>query len=286
MRKLASRRFASAANNIMRSNVFLNQPCFRSRDVVALQTKHIQSADKKPSKPGDNRRAERYPVGGRFPFKVELTLFPNGPGAKGKDWHTTAVNLSASGAKVELSLAAVAFPEESCQLKFKTGGYDLKIPATIAHFQCSSKSSVCGVSFNFPDDATRKAYSQLLEPVMVGASLVPISTIQDTPDRFKERFGGDRSTQLTVWRTEKGGQITAFDMRLFNYGVRWAEGSAELELYGVGEVDLSNPNATPPTAPLTEAQSEEVRWLFCLSVPNLSEAVPADVRHFLGSLVA
>ena len=72
-----------------------------------------------------------------------------------------------------------------------------------------------------------------------------------------------------------------------NYGVRWMEGSPELELYGVAEVDLSNSSpATARTVPLTEAQSEEVRWLFCLSVPNLSEAVPGDVREFLGSLVA
>jgi hypothetical protein len=68
-----------------------------------------------------------------------------------------------------------------------------------------------------------------------------------------------------------------------SYGVRWNDGMSELEIYGmpVGE----NAGKTSLHR-LTPAQQEEVRWLFCLSVPNFAKAGSSDIRKFLAQVVA
>lgn len=233
----------------------------------------------------DKRRAPRYPLGENFAFKTKLALFQNNgvklPEGKTKEWSATAVNLSATGASVQLSMAAVAFAKEKCRLKFSRGDYVLELPATIAHFRCYSQYSLCGVVFNFPTPEAQQGYLQLLEPVVLGSSLVRIEAIQNTPGQIMEQFSGINSA-LTIWRDGPEGPITGFDFRMRQYAVRWAEGEAELKLYAVAE---GKEGDAEELVPLTSEQHDEVRWLFCLSVPNLPKAVPADVRKFLSGMV-
>ena len=252
-----------------------------------LLFKSILEIDKAAVLPDDKRKMPRYVLNDNFAFKTKLTLFQNSGGigneGKGKDWSVTPVNLSVTGASVQLSLAAVAFQREKCQLKFSRGEYLLEIPATIAHFRCCSQYSLCGIVFNFPTPELQQAYLQLLEPLIIGSSLAPIEAVQDKPGSHKEQFGGNTFTELSVWRDSPEGQITGFDFRMRDYGVRWSEGAAELDVYGLGEADAAG---LQETIPLTETQHEEVRWLFCLAVPNLAKTVPLDVRRFLSALVA
>lgn len=233
----------------------------------------------------DKRKAPRYALGDSFPFKTKLALFQhNGvklPEEKPKEWSATAVNLSATGASVQLSMAAVAFTKEKCRLKFSRGDYVLEISATIAHFRCYSQYSLCGVVFNFPSAAAQLAYLQLLEPVVLGSSLAPIEVVQDTPGQIMEQFGGVNSA-LTIWRDGPEGPITGFDFRMRQYAVRWTEGKPELELHAIADGNEGSPGEL---VELTSEQHDEVRWLFCLSVPHLAKAVPADVRKFLSGMV-
>lgn len=233
----------------------------------------------------DKRKAPRYPLGDSFAFKTKLALFQhNGaklPEEKPKEWSATAVNLSATGASVQLSMAAVAFAKEKCRLKFSRADYVLEIPATIAHFRCYSQYSLCGVVFNFPNAEIQQAYSQLLEPVVLGSSLARIEAVQNTPGQIMEQFVGVNST-LTIWRDGPEGPITGFDFRMRKYAVRWAEGEAELKLHAVTDDKVGGPDEL---VSLTGEQHDEVHWLFCLSVPNLSKAVPVDVRKFLSGMV-
>ena len=256
-----------------------------------LSFKHITDTDAAVGLAGDKRKGLRYGLSENFPFKTKLTLFQNNGAktaeAKGKDWSATVVDLSASGANLKLSLAAVAFQREVCRLKISRGDYLIEIPATVAHYRCGAQFSQCGIAFNFPNAEVQEAYLQLLEPIIIGNSLIPMQAEQDTPGRHKEQFGNGSSTSLSVWRDAPGGQITGFDLRMHRFVVRWNEGATELDVAGLGDADAASENpAALPLVPLTETQHEDLRWLFCLAVPNLSESVPLDVRNFLAALVA
>jgi hypothetical protein len=247
----------------------------------------------------DLRQAPRHAVGQTFPFKAVLNLCPHDgegnpiPGSKnGQDWAGRLTNLSATGANMQLHAAAAAIRGEPCIFKLNLDSYVLEIPSTIAHFRCYPQYTLCGFSFIYPNFETQKAYLQILEPVAIGASLAPVDrklVQQDDSGLPVEQFAGHSQTLLTVWRQPDGGGIHGFDLRMNLYGVRWSNGMTELDTYGVIQPTVApgkRSTRAPETRRLTELQQEDVRWLFCLAVPNLSKAVPIDVRKFLGKLVA
>lgn len=239
---------------------------------------------------GDKRKATRYPVGADFPLKTVVNLFGRdsagklleSPDGTGCDWTGRMLNLSATGASMRLPNSAIARRGEFCRLKFSIGDSVLEIPANVAHFKVHSTHAVVGLVLNFPDEEILAAYRQLLQPVIVGSSLKAIDpgkVRQDTPGFHKEEFGGD-SSHLVLWRAGgEQGALQGFDFRMAGYGVRWTQGMPELDTYGVVA-------GSDDPVELTAAQQVEVRWLFCLAVPNLPKAVPADVREFLRQLVA
>jgi hypothetical protein len=248
-----------------------------------LLFKSILENENETGRLSDKRRATRYPVGDAFPFKVKLTLFPKGTAqtsdTKGKEWSATPVDLSAKGASVQLSMAAVAFPKEPCRLRFTLRDFQLELPATINHFRCLSQHSLCGITFNLSEAGLQKAYRQLLEPLIIGHALTPAKAVQDVPGRHKDQYGGNATGELSVLRTSPGGQITGFDLRMNNYLVRWAEGAPQMELLCLDE------NPTTSRAPTPDAMYEDILRLFTFTVPNLPESVPADVRMFFKGLV-
>ncbi len=246
--------------------------------------KSILDLEQETGRPADKRRTARYAVGDGFPFKVKLTLFPKGGAsdAKGKDWSATPVEFSATGASVQLSMAAVAYQRETCRLKFALRDYQLEIPATINHFRCAAQYSLCGITFNLSNPELKKAYQQILEPIIIGNSLPPANAVQDVPGRHKDKFGGGAAAELTVLRTAPGGQITGFDLRMHQYMVRWAEGSPELELF---TLNVGSSAASAGRAPRADLQYDEIRRLFSFTIPNLAESIPADVRKFFRGLM-
>ncbi len=247
--------------------------------------KSILETENDVSRSDEKRRAPRYLLGENFAFKARLALFQNNgaplPQGKTKDWSATPVNLSATGASVQISMAAVAFAKEKCLVKFARGDFSLEVPATIAHFRCYSQYSLCGVVFNFPNPEVEQSYLQLLEPVVLGTSLARVEAVQNTPGQIVEQFNGNNST-FTLWRDGPEGPITGFDFRMRQYAVRWAEGDAELQL---SSVERTEENGEETLEALTPDQHDEVHWLFYLSIPNLSKAVPADVRKFMSAML-
>ena len=240
---------------------------------------------------GNKRRALRYGLNDNFPFKTKLTLYQNSgvksAESKGKDWSATAVDLSASGANIKLSLAAVAFQREACCLKISRGDYLLEIPGTVAHFRCGAQFSQCGISFNFPNAEVQQAYLQLLEPIVIANSLIPVPAVQDASGRHMDHYGNGTSASLRVWRDAPGGQIVGFDLRMNRFVIRWNDGATELDISGLADAIPGEKSAPADEfVALTETEHEDLRWLFCLAVPNLSSSVPQDVRSFLATLVA
>ena len=256
-----------------------------------LLFKKILNFSKEAVVAGDKRQAERYPVGQGFPFKSVMTLIghdgegnPIANSAKSQDWAGRLSNISATGASMQMHSAAVAIRGEPCVFKLSLDSYLIEIPSTVAFFRFYPQYALCGFSFNFPDFEIQKAYLQILEPVSLGASLAvvdPKTIKQDVEGLTKEQYAGDKASRLTVWRDPHGG-INSFDFRMNDYAVRWAHGMTEVQTAAVetkagGKKGLSG---------LTPTQQEEVHWLFCLAVPNLSKAVALDVRKFMSQLVA
>jgi hypothetical protein len=268
----------------------------------------------------DKRKNSRYLISPTFPVKSVLSLVDKSVSVSGgssahgkislkahnipwKDYPGTLVDLSTTGANIHVNLAAVAFAEDPCRMKFSLGSYRLEIPGTVAHFVCYAHYAVCGVQFNFPSAVSEKAYLQVLEPVIIGTSLTPVPVEPDSSGHPMEQYLGKYSSLLTIWRVQPGGDIFSFDFRLNRYGVRWGAGMTELSTYQIEPegaqaakaaakptlklklktTDQPDAGRHPPG--LTEAQDEEVRWLFCLAVYNLSPSVAEDVRKFLLSLV-
>ncbi len=276
--------------NKRRGSRFVISPTFPLRAILSL----VDRSGRANTRPSTGTRPSISAIG-KVNTRARSTAW--------KDWTATLVDLSATGANIHLNLAAVAFADDPCRIKLSLGTYQLELPCTVAHFRSYSQHATCGLVFNFPDAETEKAYFQLLEPVMIGTSLVPVEAKPDRSGRHKEQYRGKNSSLLTVWRLVPGGDVASFDFRMNDYGVRWSTGLTELSTYGI-EKDAptdAKAGARPvlklklkssekmedgtQTHPLNEAQDEEVRWLFCLAVSNLSTAVTADVRKFLLSLV-
>ena len=241
----------------------------------------------------EKRKAKRYEVGQPFPFKTVLTVLGQDSEGRslqnndtGVDWAGRLVNLSTSGASIQLHSAAAGNRDGRCILTFSREKYVLKIPGTIAYFRAYPQYMLCGFSFNFPDFETQKAYLQLLEPVSIGAALTPVEpkkVKQDTAGLHKEQFKGPADSLLTVGRQAPGRPMSNFDFRMNDYGVRWSLGMAKVEPYGL---PAGTKTAPATFVPLSTAQLEEVRWLFCLAVPNLAKSVPSEVRKQLAKLVS
>lgn len=240
----------------------------------------------------DQRGSTRYPVGAKFPIKAAVQLIGrDGSGAllsasteNARDWGGRLINLSSGGASVGISPAAMAARGEPSKVTFIIGEDQLELPCTIAHFRSYSQYANCGLMFQFPDDDSRRLLLQILEPVSIGASLKPVPPSrvkQDIAGLRKEEYRGDGESRLSVWTDPSDRSIQGFDFRMNAYGVRWSNGMSELETYGIKD----GSTADGINIALTEAQQTEVRWLFCLAVPNLAKSIPAELRAFLDQLV-
>jgi PilZ domain len=262
--------------------------------------KRILNFSEEPAKPSDLRQAPRHVVGPTFPFKAVVTLPAyDGEGNvivghnSGQDWAGRLTNLSATGGSIQLSTAAAGRSSEPCLFKLSLDTYALEIPSRVAHFRNYPQYALCGFAFNFPNFEVQKAFLQVLEPVAIGSSLSPVdqkTVLQDLPGLRKEQFSGHAGSVLTIWRQAASNEIHGFDLRMSAFGVRWSQGLPALDTYGFTQPPTPPGKKAVPPPPefhkLTEAQQEEVHWLFCLAVPNLAKAVPVDVRKFLGNLVA
>lgn len=262
---------------------------------VVLLFKRILNFKKSEADPSDKRKTQRHPVGAAFPFKAVLTLLAhdeNGEVSQGatreQAWVGRLTNLSETGANIHLHPAAVAARGEPCAFKLSLGDYELEFAGTVAHFRVHQQHTACGFSFDFPDFETRKAYLQMLEPVSIGSSLAPVEpklVKQDAAGLIKTMYAGVSGSTLSVWRQEGAASVYSFDFRMNAYGVRWSEGMSEVEAYGLSRLNLAGEKTASPFVHLSQSELEEVRWLFCLSVPNIAKCVPPEVRKFLATLV-
>lgn len=243
----------------------------------------IRKTDLAPNRRG----APRYAITPRFPLKVILNAVGRDElghplqarDGAGWDWSGRLVDLSFTGARMQVPPTVCAQRGDACQLKFDLEGFQLAIPGHIAHIAERRDSFLYGLALEPGDAAPGQAYQQLIELVALGATLKPTQPARPDPSGYLvEQYAGEERSRLDVWREQAGGTVAAFDFHLNDCRVRGLAHQANLEYLIAADAGPAQP--APPT------QSEEIHRLFHWVVPNIAPAVPADVRDFLQKFAA
>jgi len=197
------------------------------------------------------------------------------------DWGGVLINLSSSGARMQVPSSVHAQRGDVCQMKFDLEGYVLTVPGQIAHISERHDSFIYGLKLEVSNDENSQAYRQLIDLVALGAMLKPVKAAQPDEESgyLVEQYIGEENCRLDVWREYAGRTIVAFDFKLRNYRVRGLSDRANLEYFM--EVDASG-----TVQPAPASQSPEIQRLFHWVVPNIPNAVPEDVRGFLQKFAA
>jgi hypothetical protein len=255
-----------------------------------LLFKRILDFKKVESGFSDKRGAKRYPVGAKSMLKAKLTLPARDSDGSAlppekyppMDWGGQLVNLSNSGASIRIHPAAIANVGDACCLNIELDNMLFELGATVAHFRITSQYVACGITLNFPDQVSRRAYLQLMEPVVIGATLEPGSRAkQDIPGLIKEQYTGESDAILSLWR-DGSGNPKLFELQIHDFYLR---GNTEFPGLKIGYRDgskLAKINArTGQPQPMAPSHQEEVKKLYQLIVQNLAKTVPVEVRKFL-----
>jgi len=240
----------------------------------------------------DKRGAKRYPVGAKYPLKAKITLVARDgeghplPAAKSTpmDWGGQLLDLSDSGASIRVHPAAVAARGETCTLKLELDHLLFETGGSIATYRTQSQYVSIGLALDFPDTFTRKAYQQLMAPVVIGCTLAESTARvkQDLPGLVKEQYHGEAESVLSTWGQSAGKGLKLFELLLHDYYIR---GNTEMPGLKIGYRDgakVGSRVSTPAIpVPLSREHQAEVATLFRYVVQNLSKTVPGEVRRFL-----
>lgn len=240
----------------------------------------------------EKRHAQRYPVGEHFPLKAVLNTLGRDEDAqlnqtkdgRGRNWGAHAVNLSSNGASVCVSPSLLVHRGDACTLTLTIDNFVIVQRGVVAHYRATRDHATIGIAYESPEPSMQRAYLQLLEPLAIGDSMktVPAKQVrQDTPGQFKEQYRGDSDSQLTVWRASEGAAPHAFEFRMHQCYARGSAHSQELAVYELEDAPPSKRGYDAPALKRSAAHTREIQTLFRWTLPNLSPAVPADVRQFL-----
>ena len=241
----------------------------------------------------DKRRAPRYPVGESFPVKgiVSLCSRDNKGNPLPKEhetwqnWSGRLINLSNGGASIQLAASALASRGHPCRFKLTLDGQLIEMEGQIAYFRTFAQYSLCGLSFVFPDEATQKTYQQLLEMVMIGASVEPAAKglfNKGAKGVAKEIYQGKNKTRLSIWRDPSNGAVSHFEFRIHEHYMRGNAQTFRLEIDTEEGVNgRARPDPAIPAQKIPTGHEAEVRQMFRWVVTNLPKGVPANVKKFL-----
>ncbi len=227
----------------------------------------------------ENRLNTRYSPGAAFPLHAYLHL-------SRYDWKPAKVlNLSGNGIGLLGARESRATVGQDVKVKVVLGTRELVFDGRLAHFEPRSKGVYCGIGFQFKDFLTRKSYLQLLQPVALGQSLQPVAAervFQNEPQFIKQVFRGEGDCVLTVWLAKTPGTpLHSFEFQMHEYFCRADVVSGVLEAYMREAGDAHKGKLSNPVFDLSGGLRDEIRQLFHWVLPNLSAAVPDDVRAFL-----
>lgn len=233
------------------------------------------------SQTGESKRKQtRYAISEDCRIRASIRIKSSDEASANKDWPGTLVDMSASGAHIQISMAAVAYKGDSCVLKLAHGTVKIEMRATLAHYICSARYSVCGVKFDY---TSADELQPLLKAIIASSPLKGGATDSDRPGHYREEYKGPGFTKLVVYRDNKPERtVVAFDYVMGRY---------RAELTGAGADMMENKKqvrfrAAPtergePAAALTAGQEAEARWEFSVAASNLPKTLPPELRRFL-----
>lgn len=228
--------------------------------------------------PVERRRSRRFIVNPKFPLKAVLnfngrndTASPTGLPRPTWKWECRLIDCSEQGARIQMNAARKVNARDLCDLRLTVEEFQLTIPCRIAHIIGQEADLQFGLHHDLADEATRKAFGQLIEVLALGSALrLQGKTAKpDASGYLVEHYASDRPAHLTVWRLPQNQGVVGFEFLLKDSLVRVVAGE---------EMEYRNA-ATGRT--VTPAKALEIKRLFQWVVPNIAEAVPADVRRIL-----
>ena len=228
--------------------------------------------------PVERRHSRRYRFNPKFPLKAVLsfggrndTTSPTGHPRPGWKWEGRLIDCSEQGVRIQMSAARKVSARDLCDLRLTVEEFNLTIPCRISNITGQAADLQFGLEHDLMDEATRKAYGQMLEVLALGSALVLQSKTAkpDASGYLVEHYASDRPARLTVWRLPKDKGVVAFEFLLQGNLVRTVAGE------GVEYRNAADGRPVPP------AKAQEIKRLFQWVVPNVAEAVPADVRRIL-----
>jgi hypothetical protein len=232
----------------------------------------------------EKRLNQRYTPGASFPLQAMLSL-GSGPWKPAK-----VLNLSASGLGLWLSREDAEPRPQATRVQLLLPGHKLEFAAELAHVRPHHQGDYYGLGLQFQDFTARKAYLQLLQPITIGQSFQPLPAdrvIQNEPHFIKQVYRGDADSVLTVWLAmTMGTPLHSFEFRVTDYFCRALMETGVLEAYTLESTDSHLAKLSNPVFDTSGGLNEEIRQLFKWMVPNLSQAVPDDVRASLQKFAA
>lgn len=236
----------------------------------------MSSAD---AKYGESKRKQtRYAVSDDCRLKASILLRSSDEASANKDWPGTLVDVSASGAHIQISLAAVAYQGDSCVLKLAHAGRKVEIRGILAHYVCSARYSMCGVRFDFSFAGADKPYLPFFKPLVASATLKAGDTTTE-PGRIREEYPGTGGAKLVVWRDDKPERnLVAFDFTMARFGAALSDAGSDMLANKARVVFRALEGGATP---LTREQEAEARWEFSLAATNLPKTFAPDIRRLL-----
>ncbi len=238
---------------------------------------HMGSYD---AKSGESKRKQvRYAVSDDCRLRASIMIRSSDEASADKDWPGALVDMSSTGAHIQISLGAVAYTGDSCLLKISHGGVKLELWGKLAHYVCSSRYSMCGVQFGGSD----KVYQTLLQVIVASATLKGGPVDSDTPGRYKEEYRGPGHAKLVVWRDNKPERaIVGFDYTMSRFAATLPTAGANMFENKQQVTFRAAPTESgAPGGPLSGTQVDEAKGEFSLAASNLPKLIPPDVRKFL-----
>ncbi len=226
----------------------------------------------------EQRLNNRYTPGAAFPLHVWLV-------ADGKAWPAKVRDISGNGVSLVVDAAARPAAGAPLQVRLALPGYRQDIPVKLVQARESGGQLQCGLGMQFEDFPSRQAYLQLLQPIAIGQSLQPVAAervVQNEPQFTKLIFRGEEGSVLTVWLEKTpGAPLHSFEFEMQDYFCRAEAASGRLDIYTLEAEDSHKGKFRTPVRDSSGEMDGEIRQLFRWILPNLSAAVPGDVRAFL-----
>ncbi len=203
----------------------------------------------------------------------------------GRDYSAKILDVSSNGVGVLVALDTGITAGYHLRVDLGLGQHRLEIEARIAHLEPREEGLYLGLGLVFPKFELQKTYLQLLQPVVIGQTLQLMAAdrvIQNEPRFSKQVFTGDPDVLLTMRREQMAGTpLHSFEFQLPDSFCRGILRQGTVAPYALESLEANTAEQSQAVFETSGGLHDEIRQLYRWILPNLSPAVPDDIRVFL-----